>query len=455
MAPEWFKKRSYRHFDDPVKESPIDLLVEPSNVAQHAFLPLIRYTKSERRYKLDSMTRLRKIKSKDRPICYASHKDACIYTYYAFQLNEMLEKKYRREETSDHALAYRKGLGANYNFASDAYVFACDNSPVTIMAFDVEGFFDNLDHSILKSRLKSTLGVDRLPEDWYKLFKRLTRFHYVKLSRLKSHPDLNSRFEPGSYGRIAPIARVAKLGIPIIINQRVAKGRMCGIPQGTPISAVLSNVYMTDFDLHAKIFCDNIGAYYRRYSDDILVICKPQYSEMVEQKIAELISNEKLVINSDKTEIAPFGHSMRCLDERKHRDVAQYLGFKLAVDGPYLREATMSRQWRKVKWAIKRTTRIGARAVRAGKAPKIYTRKLRKQIQYIRYRRNGAIRPVRNFPSYARTSATAFRNGSKIIKQAKRLERNALVRIGELKETGRNEVQMRRTRTERLSRRID
>lgn len=230
----------------------------------------------------------------------------------------MLERQYRKDKTSDFALAYRKGRGANYNFAADAYSFACNNIPVTIMAFDVKEFFYSLDHRTLKFRLKSTLEVDRLTEDWYKIFKNLTSFHFVKLSKMKNHPILKSRFEPGCHGRIASIAEVVKLGIPILINPGAVGEKAYGIPQGTPISAVLSNVYMTNIDLQAKHFFDSIGTYYRRYSDDILVICRPQHAEMVECKIVEMTKGEMLEINSDKTEIAPFGHSKRYSDERKH-----------------------------------------------------------------------------------------------------------------------------------------
>ncbi|OAB33137.1 hypothetical protein PMSD_15605 [Paenibacillus macquariensis subsp. defensor] len=45
-----------------------------------------------------------------------------------------------------------------------------------------------------------------------------------------------------------------------------------GVPQGSAISAVLSNIYMLDFD---KIVNDNVtekNGLYMRYSDDFIVI---------------------------------------------------------------------------------------------------------------------------------------------------------------------------------------
>ena len=46
-----------------------------------------------------------------------------------------------------------------------------------------------------------------------------------------------------------------------------------GIPQGSPISAVLANIYMLDFDYEINKYLESIGGIYRRYSDDMVAIC--------------------------------------------------------------------------------------------------------------------------------------------------------------------------------------
>lgn len=55
-----------------------------------------------------------------------------------------------------------------------------------------------------------------------------------------------------------------------------------GIPQGTPISALLSNIYMVDFDLKAKEIIDRLGGKYYRYCDDMLFITQPENQPIIE-----------------------------------------------------------------------------------------------------------------------------------------------------------------------------
>ena len=109
-----------------------------------------------------------------------------------------------------------------------------------------------------------------------------------------------------------------------------------GIPQGTPISAVLSNIFMIDFDLSMKQFVEKIGGVYWRYSDDIVVICPQDLEEEVENYVAQLVQaqGEKLKINAAKTEVSRFkvfGNRFICSvckpDGSWQKGRMQYLGF--------------------------------------------------------------------------------------------------------------------------------
>jgi hypothetical protein len=51
-----------------------------------------------------------------------------------------------------------------------------------------------------------------------------------------------------------------------------------GIPQGSAMSALLSNVYLIDFDEYLQILGQKMGFAYRRYCDDILIICRSNFS---------------------------------------------------------------------------------------------------------------------------------------------------------------------------------
>lgn len=100
---DWFRPRRYRHFDRPVCEKFAEKVQQPSFVSAHSFSPFIFYQKSEKRYK----RRERSTVIKERPIMYASHRDACVFSWYANQIGTCLEKLYDHQDTCDCVLAYR------------------------------------------------------------------------------------------------------------------------------------------------------------------------------------------------------------------------------------------------------------------------------------------------------------------------------------------------------------
>src|SRR5262249_30767686 len=155
LGHDWFKPRGYRHFDVPVGLSFVASASSPAFVAKHSWLPLIHYVKRVKRYKAKDG----KTVYKDRDIMFASHRDACILAKYAHEVGNLLDRHYRLSKLSDHVIAYRRLGQANYDFAARAYRFAKEHQPCVILCFDITGFFDHLDHGILKDRLKRLLGV--------------------------------------------------------------------------------------------------------------------------------------------------------------------------------------------------------------------------------------------------------------------------------------------------------
>ena len=168
MKHEWFKPRGYKHFDAAVGERFADKSASnPLFVRTHDWLPLIHYVKREKRYKpKDGKTVF-----KDRDIMYASHRDACILSKYSYDISRLLDKFYEDSNLCRNVIAYRRLGLSNYDFSSEAYRFCMANSPCVVLCFDITGFFDHLNHGILKDRLKRVLGeVVRLPR---------TRFRFL------------------------------------------------------------------------------------------------------------------------------------------------------------------------------------------------------------------------------------------------------------------------------------
>jgi RNA-directed DNA polymerase len=412
----WFKTRGYRHFDAPVGEAYADTVCDPQFVAKHSWLPLIHYVKRIKRYKKIE----KKTVFKDRSIMFASHRDACILSKYTFDLSRRLDQHYVQSGLDGNVIAYRKLGRANYHFSADAYRFAKSQGRCVVLCFDITGFFDNLDHAILKNRLKQLLCVDELPDDWYPVFRHVTRYSKVERAALEANEDFAKRMKEASREPIATIAELHKAGIAITTNPN-----KFGIPQGTPISSAMSNLYMMEVDKVMVEACTKIGGLYQRYSDDILVICLSGQEAKITDVLKAAVATHKLEIKDEKTERAVF--------EPGSEDVFQYLGFNMGQDGATIRPSSLARQWRKAKRSIKTTQRIGEQAIADGLAEKIFTKRLRKRFQPA-----GA----RNFSKYARRAADEF-GSKKIIRQVLGLERmvdQAIRKMGEPSALGADSV---------------
>jgi RNA-directed DNA polymerase len=178
MSPDWFKPRGYAHFDASVGDS-FAISINEGLLRTHSWSPLISYTKQIKRYK----RLLGKTEYKKREIMYASHRDACILSKYSADLTALLNQYYKDEKLEDCVIAYRALGKANYHFSADAQRFAVAGAPCIMLCFDVTGFFDNLDHSILKDRLKRIFKVNELSKAWYAVFRHVSRYHHVRRVR--------------------------------------------------------------------------------------------------------------------------------------------------------------------------------------------------------------------------------------------------------------------------------
>jgi RNA-directed DNA polymerase len=84
-----------------------------------------------------------------------------------------------------------------------------------------------------------------------------------------------------------------------------AKDKGCGIPQGSPISPLLSNLYMRRFVLAWK----KLGLEYRlgsrivTYADDLVILCKRGKAEEALAWMRQIMVQLKLTVNEQKTRI--------------------------------------------------------------------------------------------------------------------------------------------------------
>lgn len=261
-------RKSYAHFDPRVDlKKKGSYVTNPSKISHHSFYPFIHFEKEMVKYSAEKGR-----KEKVRDICYAAHIDRCIYQYYSFLLNEKYNERVRRDGISECVVAYRTDLHeSNIESSKRAIDFIKSLQSCYVMIGDFTHFFDNLDHEYLKKQWCSLLQCSILPNDHYKVYRSVTSYSRWELSDLlsingleddrKGHKALNSKY------RVLSSEQFNENRSHISKNKE-----SFGIPQGSPISATLANVYMMDVDKQIHDAVLQLGGMYMRYSDDFIIV---------------------------------------------------------------------------------------------------------------------------------------------------------------------------------------
>jgi RNA-directed DNA polymerase len=84
-----------------------------------------------------------------------------------------------------------------------------------------------------------------------------------------------------------------------------AKDQRRGIPQGSPISPLLANLYMRRFVLGWKKLGleRSLGSRIVTYADDLVILCRRGKAEEALQRLREIMGKLKLTVNEEKTRI--------------------------------------------------------------------------------------------------------------------------------------------------------
>lgn len=490
MHNEWLKFKKYPHIGKPLTSTKDKIWAEkyvanPNNIANHKFVPLLHRTLSQRKYrpiegapKNASGKRERSEGTrKERHIYFPSHLDSIIYSYYSHLLTLAYESFLSNKPYSSVAVAYRKipksnsenGNKCNIEFAHEAFAFITNNSDrkLSVIVADVTSFFDNLDHRLLHKQWKKVLNVDNLPEDHYAVYRNLVDNNYVnenELFKRFKHKLIIERYAPNDTTRkelkrkqvskiynmrhenvvafcyndeffkeATDLIRVDK-PFKNTIRESLCKAERKGIPQGTPISATLANIYMLDFDdrVYAEVSSLQKRAYYQRYSDDLIVICDQKDENYFYDLIREEIETKaNLDIQPAKTHVYRYeltddlifkGGILEKGVVNPNKQL-QYLGF--VYDGSKVRIKTAG--FSKFYRTMKRSFRRGAHFAKKAHIPSnsLFETRLYKRFTHIGSKRRlkwtsdissptGYKRSTQydwgNFISYANKANSAMRN---------------------------------------------
>jgi hypothetical protein len=84
-----------------------------------------------------------------------------------------------------------------------------------------------------------------------------------------------------------------------------ARDNRRGIPQGSPISPLLANLYMRRFVLGWKMLGleRSLGTRIVTYADDLVILCRRGKAEEALSRLREIMGKLKLTVNEDKTRI--------------------------------------------------------------------------------------------------------------------------------------------------------
>lgn len=344
---------------------------------------------------------------KDREIFYATHFDAIIYSYYSNLISNMYCSKLRKEdELNKTVIAYRKiplngqdieGEGkSTIHFSKEVFDEIERQSKVYgevgVLAFDITNFFPTMDHDILKKAWIDLVGEEEFNDHHFKIFEACTNFRYVNYHELKRIENKRSvgfnesrlhnirktngiKCVFGSYSEFRKAIKSRELRV-YNPNYR-KKTQVKGIPQGLPISATLANLYLLQFDktIVDELVKNNL-AFYRRYSDDIIIVCPFCNISTAEAMITKLIDGVKLEISTHKTDRYKFRPNIYGKEQNNRLECFLlapdfkeikpsrliYLGFEYYGYQTLIKSANLAKYYRRL---IKTVTRRAKRVKKA------------------------------------------------------------------------------------------
>lgn len=203
---------------------------------------------------------------------------------FAHFLNRFLEGLEIAEapSLSDYCFAYRKNK-SHHNLLSSAEEWIFEEGHYYAVRTDIKSFFDCIQFTRMRTILTEALQSKGIEDPFF-----------VEWCMTLAFPRKIASWE---------VKRQSKHRIPFSPCIRLCKS--VGVPQGSPLSAPLSNLYLSQVDFDMERIGKEKGFRYLRYADDIMILCKS--TEMMQSALTLLkdsLSDHMLdlTLNLNKTE---------------------------------------------------------------------------------------------------------------------------------------------------------
>lgn len=339
---------------------------------------MLGFTEITRKVKRNADGTTERKEPKKRPIRFAGHADAAYLEGYAAHLSPAYERALAADGTTCAVLAYRRGGGTNIHHAKALFDEIRSRRDCSVFAMDISGFFDCLNHELLRDEVAGLVGTKGLDGHHGTVWKNVTRYSWVETDDLDAllGRKRNGRGRVCSPEDFVKHVQGRKTGLIRTHDQPY------GIPQGTPISGLYANIYMRSFDREMVAVCAQLNGSYRRYSDDIAVVLPlGAKAHHVVPVVEKMLADCALAMSVEKTETADF-----CGGQLVSDRPIQYLGFTFDGERTLIRSSSLD------AYRAKMEDGIHAKIVAAGQkyvpSLEIYKREALSRYTHLGKRRN-------------------------------------------------------------------
>jgi RNA-directed DNA polymerase len=222
------------------------------------------------------------------------------------------------------------------------------------------------------------LGIDRLPDDHFAVFRSLTKYSTVKSEDLSAAFGTQRGRRVASVSEFRKLRRKQKIDNVLLVTREKHKNKISGIPQGSSMSGLLSNIFMVDFDEAIYELVTKYGGRYYRYSDDIAIILPIDVDPRVIDAFVRSESEKKNleVHGADTDKAATVRFTVNAEGLLMSDVLLNYLGFSFDGQRILLRDKTLARFYRKMSVAVahevRRANKYGGR-INFGKLQRRFT----------------------------------------------------------------------------------